>query len=85
VTIRPVPVHGSSARLWPCLLHVDIHPDQGRACLRAFVKWLDGQHLRGQAACDAYAREVEQLILAELAREHAPHLFADAGRAPVAA
>lgn len=61
------------ARARPCLLHEDIHPDQGLECYRAFVQWLRRHRpLVGQPARDAYALEVERRMLDNLVREHAP-------------
>lgn len=59
-----------------CLLHEDFHLHHGFGCQLAFAEWMAAhRHLEGEAARDAYAWEVEQRILANLAREHAPHLF----------
>jgi hypothetical protein len=61
------------ARPRPCLLHEDIHPDHGLECMRAFVEWRGGrQHLVGRPAREAYALAVEQRILDNLVRRHAP-------------
>lgn len=61
----------------PCLLHEDIHVPTG-ACWLAFMAWaVTHEHLSGESARDAYAWEVEQRMLVNLAREHAPHLFPD--------
>ncbi|MEW2302058.1 hypothetical protein AB0958_19130 [Streptomyces sp. NPDC006655] len=56
----------------PCLLHEDIHPDHGPACMRAYAEYLMNHHLGGRAARDAYVLEVEQRILNRLVRQHAP-------------
>jgi hypothetical protein len=62
-----------AARPRPCLLHEDIHPDYGLECMRAFVQWRSNhRHLVGRAAREAYALEVEQRILDNLVRQHAP-------------
>jgi hypothetical protein len=61
----------------PCLLHEDIHEPSG-ACMLAYMAWtVTHEHLSGESARDAYAWQVEQRMLVNLAREHAPHLFPD--------
>ncbi|MEE1838134.1 hypothetical protein [Streptomyces sp. SP17KL33] len=57
----------------PCLFHEDIHTQHGIDCIRSRTEWLAAHpHLRGQAARDAYAIEVEQRILDQLVRQHSP-------------
>jgi hypothetical protein len=65
-------VRALAVRARPCLHHQDIHPNHGLKCFHAFAQWLDHQPLVGQAARDAYALEVEQRILDQLVRQHAP-------------
>ncbi|MEU2426982.1 hypothetical protein ABZ619_39220 [Streptomyces sp. NPDC007851] len=56
----------------PCLLHEDIHPHHGADCMRFYAEYLMNHHLGGRAARDAYVLEVEQRILNQLVRQHAP-------------
>jgi hypothetical protein len=62
-----------AAKPRPCLLHEDIHGGHLIECMGAYARWLaDHRPLVGQAARDAYALEVEQRILDQLVRQHAP-------------
>ncbi|MFF1284352.1 hypothetical protein ACFVY4_26870 [Streptomyces sp. NPDC058299] len=66
-------LRAAAARPRPCLLHEDIHPDHGLDCMRAYARWLaDRRPLTGRPAREAYALQVEQRILDQLVREHAP-------------
>ncbi|MFI5814894.1 hypothetical protein ACIA7S_28545 [Streptomyces sp. NPDC051643] len=57
----------------PCLLHEDVHADHGVECYRSFAAWRSARpHLVGKAARDAYALAVEQRLLDQLVRQHAP-------------
>ncbi|NUR01283.1 MAG: hypothetical protein HOY79_33605 [Streptomyces sp.] len=76
-TPLPWPHGMTRAPIWPelCLLHEDVHPHHGEDCATFRACWIAEhrrQHGDRQAAQDAYALEVEQRILNDLIRAHAP-------------
>lgn len=65
----------AATHLWPCLHHGDFHTGLTGDCFRVWAAWIAKHpHLRGRASRDAYAHEVEQRILDQIVRDHAPAL-----------
>lgn len=77
-TLMSMPARQWRNRLRPvrpelCLLHEDVHPHHGPECAAVRAHWIaEHRHLDQRASEEAYALEVEQRILNDLIRRHAP-------------